>query len=62
MILHAVEELYFFRRYEEANRFAMEVLEGEVPTDLRKTLRDYHKRCEAKLDITANKEERNSGP
>ncbi|KAL2073610.1 hypothetical protein VTL71DRAFT_10936 [Oculimacula yallundae] len=51
-ILHAVEELYFYRRFEEAKRVTVEALnaEGLIP-EFRKTLEGYLERCEAKLAI-----------
>lgn len=47
-ILHAIEELYFFKRYEDAGRVAEDVLKGELQEDFRKTVSDYKCRCEAK--------------
>jgi len=49
-ILHAIEELYFYRRYEEARTTTVEALkaEGLIP-EFRKTLEGYLERCEAKL-------------
>jgi len=54
-ILHAIEELYFFRRYEEARKVAGECLESRslIP-DLRQALMDYKKRCEDKLSNIGN--------
>ena len=50
-ILHAIEELYFFRRYEEALDGTRKALEGELDIESRKTVEDYRKRCEAKVQI-----------
>ena len=49
-LLHAVEELYFFRRYEEAARFARQMLavpgvEGLLDNDTVKMLRYYEEQC-----------------
>jgi len=48
-ILHAIEELYFFKRYQEALKIAQEALNGELISDFRKTLDDYKARCQNKL-------------
>lgn len=53
-ILHGIEELYFFRRYEEARGVADEVLKGKLNEEFRKTVEDYRGRCQAK--IKANRE------
>jgi len=50
MILHAIEELYFFKRYEKAKGLAEEALKGKLIDELRKTLDDYRRRCETKLE------------
>jgi hypothetical protein len=50
-ILHAIEELYFFRRYEKANGLAEEALKGKLIEELRKTVDDYRRRCEVKLEF-----------
>ena len=52
-ILHAIEELYFFRKYEEAEKVADEVLKGKLGNEFRKTITDYRERCEARLKATA---------
>ncbi|KAI1497807.1 hypothetical protein F5X99DRAFT_352480 [Biscogniauxia marginata] len=56
-LLHAVEELYFFRRYAEGARFARSILDGEgnddisspspgrLDEDTRNTLRYYETKC-----------------
>ena len=49
MMLHAVEELYFFRRYEEARTLVGRFLEGELNDEFRKTILDYRDSCEAKI-------------
>jgi len=49
-ILHAIEELYFFRRYEKAKGLAEEALKGKLIEEFRKTVKDYSQRCEAKLE------------
>ena len=48
-ILHAIEELYFFRRYKEALRIVEEALKGKLISDFRKTLEDYKTRCQKKI-------------
>ncbi|KAJ8129673.1 hypothetical protein O1611_g3962 [Lasiodiplodia mahajangana] len=54
-LLHAVEELYFFRRFSEGARFARSVIEddagsGKVDGDALKTLLYYEKKCNDKID------------
>jgi len=49
IILHAIEELYFFRRYEEALKIVGEALKGKLIPDFRKTLEDYRTRCQKKI-------------
>ena len=49
-ILHAIEELYFFRRYEEALKIIGDALKGELIEEFRKSLEDYKIRCQAKVD------------
>ncbi|KAK7906491.1 hypothetical protein PG985_016228 [Apiospora marii] len=53
-LLHAVEELYFFRRFEEGADFARKALLGEeeagseaklLDTDTRRLLKHYESRC-----------------
>lgn len=52
-LLHAVEELYYFRRFEEGADFARKVLGDEekaeskatLDTDTRKLLKHYESRC-----------------
>jgi hypothetical protein len=51
-ILHAIEELYFFKRYEEALKIVQEALNGELISEFRKTLEDYKARCQNKLQKT----------
>ncbi|PMD27329.1 hypothetical protein NA56DRAFT_641039 [Hyaloscypha hepaticicola] len=51
-ILHAIEELYFFKRYEEALKLVQEALNGELISEFRKTLEDYKARCQNKLPKT----------
>lgn len=48
-ILHAIEELYFFRRYEEARQVASDVLKGKLNDEFRNIIEDYKARCEAKV-------------
>lgn len=48
-ILHAIEELYFFRRYEEAKKVTEEALSGNLTTEFKKTLEEYKAMCEGKI-------------
>lgn len=53
-LLHAVEELYFFRRFEEAVSLVAKIFEGEgggdgLDGDVRGLLTTYEKRCNEKL-------------
>ncbi|KAJ3475131.1 hypothetical protein NLG97_g9562 [Lecanicillium saksenae] len=52
-VLHAVEELYFFRRFQEAVDFTVQVLQGEsrgvLDADSLQLLEKYQVRCKAKL-------------
>jgi hypothetical protein len=51
-ILHAIEELYFFKRYEEALEVVGEALQGKLNEDFRKTLVDCKTRCQKKIHNT----------
>ncbi|KAG8169012.1 hypothetical protein KVR01_001761 [Diaporthe batatas] len=53
-LLHAVEELYFFRRFEEAVSLVAKIFEGEgggdgLDGDVRSLLTTYEKKCNEKL-------------
>ncbi|KAJ2975200.1 hypothetical protein NQ176_g5646 [Zarea fungicola] len=52
-VLHAVEELYFFRRFQEAVDFSAQVLHGEsrgvLDSDSLQLLEKYEAKCRAKL-------------
>ncbi|KAF8862413.1 hypothetical protein BDZ45DRAFT_617207 [Acephala macrosclerotiorum] len=48
-IMHAIEELYYLKRYEEALKVTEKALEGELIEDFRVVLVRYKGRCEAKL-------------
>ncbi|KAK2615695.1 hypothetical protein N8I77_002432 [Diaporthe amygdali] len=53
-LLHAVEELYFFRRFEEAVLFVGRIFDGEgggdgLDKDVRDLLRTYERKCNEKL-------------
>lgn len=52
-IMHAIEELYFFRRYEEALKVAEEALKGKLIEEFRKTLEDYRTRSQIKIQNAA---------
>jgi len=49
-ILHAIEQLYFYRRYQDACDLAGKALEGEMGEDYRQGVLSYQTRCRAKLD------------
>ena len=49
MILHAIEELYFLRRYAEAKGVVEEALKKELGEIYRGVLEGYLGRCEVKL-------------
>lgn len=57
-LLHAVEELYFFRRYDEAVQFLQRVFSEEgkgeayLDEEVQKLLRHYERRCYARLGKT----------
>jgi hypothetical protein len=48
-ILHAIEELYFFRRYEEALKLACDVLKGKLDEQFRSVVESYREKCEVKV-------------
>jgi hypothetical protein len=48
-ILHAVEELYFLKRYEDALGVVNQALEGELVDEFRGVLERYRRRCKARL-------------
>jgi hypothetical protein len=48
-ILHAIEELYFFKRYEEARSLADDVLMGKLNDEFRQIVEGYRGRCECKI-------------
>lgn len=53
-LLHAVEELYFFRRFEEAVSFVGKIFDGEaggegLDRDVRDVLKTYERKCLARL-------------
>lgn len=56
-LLHAVEELYFFRRYDEAVEFVALVLQSEsraaLDSDSLQLLETYAAKCRAKRDTAA---------
>ncbi|KAI1360443.1 hypothetical protein F5Y08DRAFT_47579 [Xylaria arbuscula] len=54
-LLHAVEELYFFRRFSEGAQFARSVIEddagtGKLDDDTLQTLLYYEKKCSDKMN------------
>ncbi|KAL2110902.1 hypothetical protein VUR80DRAFT_573 [Thermomyces stellatus] len=52
-VLHAVEELYFFRRFEEALGFLGRVLEGPegLGSEEKAVLESYERKCREKLEL-----------
>ncbi|TVY16257.1 hypothetical protein LARI1_G006372 [Lachnellula arida] len=52
-MLHAIEELYFFRRYEEAAQVIAKVLRGQLDAGFRKVVVGYEERCEARISKMA---------
>ena len=52
-ILHAIEELYFFQRYEEAGEVIARVLKGKLDAGFRKVVVGYEQRCKARISKTA---------
>ena len=52
-LLHAVEELYYFKRFREGVDFARRVLDQSgdgLDEDARKTLEHYAARCQSRAD------------
>ena len=49
--IHAVEELYYFRKYDEAGEFVTNVLDGEdgLDEETRQLLMTYAEKCRQKL-------------
>ncbi|KAL2687053.1 hypothetical protein Neosp_004604 [[Neocosmospora] mangrovei] len=52
-VIHAVEELYFFRRYHEAAQLATEALSGSdgLDRDSQQLLEVYQGKCHKKLNL-----------
>ncbi|KAH8596514.1 hypothetical protein B0O99DRAFT_510110 [Bisporella sp. PMI_857] len=48
LLLHAIEELYFMRRYVEASAVADAVLQGTLGSEFRNTISSYKERCESR--------------
>lgn len=55
-ILHAIEELYFLRRYEEALTFAELALKGVLLGEFRSVLERYKVRCVVKKEKTGSEQ------
>jgi hypothetical protein len=52
-LLHSVEELYFFRRYEEGAEIARKMCDSErLDEDTRQSLRYYNMKCSEKAGLT----------
>lgn len=53
-MLHAVEELYFYRRYPDGIRFVKKIMadggEQKIDLETRELLRKYEGRCKSKLE------------
>lgn len=54
-LIHAVEELYFFRRYEQAEKLATQAISGShgIDKDAKQLLTTYQQRCQNKLKSQA---------
>lgn len=51
LILHAIEQLYFYRKYHEGSEFALEALEAqEMADEYRNVISSYQVRCQAKAE------------
>lgn len=50
-LIHAVEELYFFRKYEQAEKLVNNALAGShgIDRDSNQLLSTYRQRCQTKL-------------
>lgn len=58
-LLHAVEELYFYQRFDEAVAFISRIFEGAddvsgLDGDVKDVLRMYERKCTAKLGRDAS--------
>lgn len=49
-IIHAIEELYFFKRYEEALKVTETALVGVLQDEFKKLLLGYAARCRGKIE------------
>jgi hypothetical protein len=54
-MMHAIEELYFFGKYEEARVVACEVLKGKLNGEFKGLVEDYKSKCEAKAKAFGEK-------
>ena len=50
-ILHAIEELYYLRRYGEAMSVASSALKGRLQEDFQKLLIGYEEKCRDKMEM-----------
>jgi len=48
-MLHAIEELYFVRRYDEALKIASNVLKGSLNGEFKGVIEGYRLKCEARV-------------
>lgn len=54
LLLHAIEQLYFYRKYQEGSEFALKALEGKMAEEYRTVISSYQVRCQAKADIAGS--------
>jgi hypothetical protein len=52
--LHAIEELYFFKRYDEALALVEKALMAELQDDFKRILESYLRRCRAKVAMSSS--------
>lgn len=51
LILHAIEQLYFYRKYHEGSEFALRALQAQQMADeYRNVISNYQIRCQAKAE------------
>ena len=54
LLLHAIEQFYFYRKYQEGSDFALRALEGKMADEYRAVISSYQVRCQAKADKAAS--------
>ena len=50
LLLHAIEQLYFYRKYQDASDFALKVLKGQMADEYRSVISSYQLRSQAKAE------------